>query len=347
MHWKEKEIDSDLMHWAREQDIHSKIQRTIKKEITFTGKSVVDGRNARIRLRPADPDSGILFLRGDLSEGVPIKACFENLVRTSIYISLASGAKRNRWLQRFFMNNSHHTWLKFLEHLIIRLPENNISIIEHILAVCYILLDNLIIEVFDDNIPYLSFYEFIEKIREAGIFEQDSPRRIYIIKEPFFFSGREGQGIRFEPAEELSVDYSIDFSRKCKEVGRQHCSMTITPESVLKELAFARSIFFTDWKVFITKIYKRVNYSEENLDMILVADREGYLNREGNAPRYIKDEKSSELVRHKIGDLLGELALLGGFVKAGITVHRGGHSFVLLALERLRDSGLLREESSL
>ena len=136
------------------------------------------------------------------------------------------------------MNNSHHTWLKFLEHLIIRLPKNNISIIEHILAACYTLVDNIIIEIFDDNVPYLSFYEFIEKIREAGILEQDSPRKIYTMKEPFSFSGKEGQEIRFEPGEELTVDYSIDFSRKCRDVGEQHYSMTITPETVLRTTRF-------------------------------------------------------------------------------------------------------------
>jgi len=340
-HWKEKDIDQQLVDWAKGQDINNRCQRTIKKDVAFSGRSIVNGKDVRLILRPAEPDSGILFLRRDLSEKNPIKVSFENLARTSIYISLASGVSKKRRLQRFFMKNAHHKWFKFLEHLMIRLPRNNISLIEHILAICYLFLDNLIIEVEDDNVPYLSFCEFFERIKEGEIIEQESPRRIYTLKEPFFFSGKDGQEIRIEPSEELVVDYSIDFSLKCEAVGKQHYSIKITPEAVLKNIAFARSIFFTEWKVFITRIYKKVDYTEANLDMILAADKSGYLNKKENAPRYLRDGRSFELVRHKIGDLLGELSFLEGFLKAKITVKRGGHSFTLLALEKLKNSGLL------
>ncbi len=82
-------------------------------------------------------------------------------------------------------------------------------------------------------------------------------------------------------------------------------------------------------------------YREESLAWTLAANSDGYLNAGEHAPRYVVDGASQEVVRHKIGDLLGELSLLGAPLEARIRVHRGGHSFIILALERLRDSGLL------
>ena len=212
---------------------------------------------------------------------------------------------------------------------------------EHLLAASYLVVDNLLVEIDGGDIPFFTFRQFLAQFHMAGIVSQEAPRTTFALAGTLRIEGTEGQWIEMMPCEGLVLDYSVDFTAKSPAVGKQRFSLEVGTERFLTEISDARTIYFDEWRRFITSIYKKVPYSEESLAWTLAATSEGYLNAGENAPRYVVEGVSQEVVRHKIGDLLGELSLLGGVLKARIRVHRGGHSFIILALERLRRSGLL------
>jgi UDP-3-O-[3-hydroxymyristoyl] N-acetylglucosamine deacetylase len=242
------------------------------------------------------------------------------------------------------MSRAEWTALKFLEHKLISIAEPKVSIPEHFLAVASLLVDNCLVELDGPELPYLGYLEFFETFYRAGLLEQDAPRRAFRLEAPFSFQGTAGQRLVMEPADGLSVDYRVDFSQKCQAIGRQSHSMEVSALSFLRECALARTLYLTSWQIFITGIYRTVNTSRESLKVILAANEEGYLNSGLDGPRYLVSGHSTEVVRHKVGDLLGELALLGKPLLARVRVERGGHSFTIMALKKLSRSGLLREE---
>jgi UDP-3-O-[3-hydroxymyristoyl] N-acetylglucosamine deacetylase len=342
--WQERPIDLGLATWAEELSSGWVSQRTVDKPAAVAGRSIVDGRRVTLTVRPAPADHGIRFRRSDWPHDVSIPVDLSHLARSTIYVTLAARPPSAR-TAAFFMRNSHWTVLKFAEHLLVSIPEPSVSIPEHFLAVASLLVDNCLVEVDAPDLPYLGYYDFFETFYRAGVTGQYTPRRVLKVRAPFSVSGREGQRLEVRPAESLAVDYRVDFARRCPEVGRQSHSMEVTAASFLRDCAFARTLFLTSWQIFITGIYRSVNTSRENLKVILAADRHRYLNTDPDGPRYLVDGRSTEVVRHKIGDLLGELSFLGRALVGEVTVERGGHSFTLLALGELMASGCLVEES--
>lgn len=343
--WQERPVDEALTEWAEGLSGQWRLQRTVERPGSVAGRSIVDGRRVTLTVKPAPADHGIAFLRSDRPADAPIPVDLGHLARSTIYITLAARPPWER-TTAFFMRNSHLTPVKFAEHLLVSIREPSVSIPEHFLGVAGLLVDNCLVEVDGPDLPYLGYYDFLELFHASGVVEQDAPRRILKVAEPFEARGREGQRFGVRPAEELSVDYRVDFTSRCPEVGRQQIALKeVTAASFLRECAFARTLFLTSWQIFITGIYRRVNTSDENLKVIVAADRHRYLNTGAEAPRYPVEGRSTEVVRHKVGDLLGELTLLGRPLVGHVEVHRGGHSFTLLALRELLASGCLKEET--
>lgn len=343
--WQERPVDAGLEAWAEELSGAWSRQRTVGRPVSVVGRSIVDDRRVTLTVRPAPPEHGFSFRRSDWPEEVAVPVDLDHLARSTIYVTLAARPPSGR-TTAFFMRNSHWTALKFAEHLLVSIPEPSVSIPEHFLAVGSLLVDNCLVELDGPDLPYLGYYDFFETFYRAGVADQDAPRRLFRVRAPFSSSGREGQRLEVRPAERLAVDYRVDFTRRCPEVGRQSHSMEVTAASFLRECAFARTLFLTSWRIFITGIYRSVNTTRENLKVILVADNRRYLNTGEEGPRYLVDGRSTEVVRHKVGDLLGELTFLGRALVGQVAVERGGHSFTLLALRELLASGCLAEEEA-
>lgn len=175
--------------------------------------------------------------------------------------------------------------------------------------------DNVIVEVEGDEVPIMdgSSAPFVYLIKKVGIVEQRRYRKFISVKNPVRFSDGE-KYIEILPSSELKIDFTIDFPHPL--IGMQSFSFIATPENFEKDIAKARTFGFL----------KEVEYLKSNgfalggsLENAVVISDEGILNKDGL--RY-KDE----FVRHKILDLIGDIALLGYPVIGHIRAFKSGHA---------------------
>ena len=204
-----------------------------------------------------------------------------------------------------------------------------ISTIEHLLAAligCG--LTHAQIEVSGSEIPLLdgSALGWVEAIKEVGIVKAATPKAKAISIEKPLIINRGSSVITAIPAEKFKVIGMIDFPYKA--IGQQMFSIELSPENFASEIAPARTFGFVDQ---IQKLKQDGLIQGGALDNALVCDGDAWL----NPPLRFKDEP----IRHKILDLIGDLALIG-LPKAQVLVYRGSH-----ALHADLASSLLKESS--
>jgi len=190
-----------------------------------------------------------------------------------------------------------------------------IHTVEHLLAALYGLgIDNVIIEI-DANEPPVgdgSSLPFVKTLERAGIVQQDEQKRYINITQPIHFSRDDVHIIAF-PSNELKISCTIHYNHPI--LTAQYASYTINPDVFSKEIAPARTFCF-DFEIETLK--KKGLAKGGTLDNAIVIGETGIHNK---GLRF-KDE----CVRHKILDLLGDLYLLGGPLKAHIVAVRCGHA---------------------
>jgi UDP-3-O-[3-hydroxymyristoyl] N-acetylglucosamine deacetylase len=261
-------------------------QRTIAEKISCTGIGLHSGEPVQLTLSPARAGSGIAFVRSDLPTPIEIPARPDCVTATQYATTLGRGRA-------------------------------TVGTVEHLLAAVYSLgVDNLRVEVDGPEVPVMdgSSASFVFLLRSAGIFEQPAPRARLRVQRPIEI--RDGERwIRIEPASELRISYAVDYAHPA--IGRQTLTdLRVDGESFERELCRARTFGFlhevqTLWKLGLAR--------GGNLDNTVVLDEERVLNREGL--RF-----PDEFVRHKVLDLVGDLALLGVPVEGHVHVERGGHA---------------------
>lgn len=203
---------------------------------------------------------------------------------------------------------------------------SKVHTIEHVLAAVAVRgIDNLRIEL-DANEPPIgdgSSLPFWKVLQEAGLQELDAPRRRYRVEEPIFYS--EGDvAITLLPSDRLQVSFSIDFDHPL--VNHQFESFEITPEVFEREIAPARTFgFLRD----IEQLKKAGLIRGGNLRNAIVIGDDKILNEE-------RLRFPTELVRHKILDLLGDLKVLNVDIEAHIIAHRSGHRTHLALVQILK-----------
>ena len=168
-------------------------QQTLKKSYSFEGKGLHTGRIAKMTIKPAQVDTGIVFVRTDLGNEAVVEALAENVSNTARSTTISSG-------------------------------EASVSTIEHVLsALTGMGVDNAVIEIDNIEVPILdgSAKPYIDAIWKDGFEQQDAPRRYIEIKETVEIRNEEkGSVVRIEPAEEFSYDIKIDFNSRV--LGVQH-----------------------------------------------------------------------------------------------------------------------------
>jgi UDP-3-O-[3-hydroxymyristoyl] N-acetylglucosamine deacetylase/3-hydroxyacyl-[acyl-carrier-protein] dehydratase len=198
--------------------------------------------------------------------------------------------------------------------------------IEHVLAALAVAgIDNLRIEL-DASEPPVgdgSSLPFWTALKEAGIVELDTPRRSYRIDEPIYYADGDVE-ITLLPSDRLQVSFSIDFDHPL--VSHQFESFEITPEVFEAEIAPARTFGFLHE---IEKLKAAGLIRGGNLSNAIVIGEDKILNDE--SLRY-----PTELVRHKILDLLGDLKLLNVDIIAHIVARRSGHRTHLALVQLLK-----------
>ena len=199
-----------------------------------------------------------------------------------------------------------------------------LSTVEHILAALYGLeIDNLYIDVDAMEAPILdgSCGRFVEDVLRAGIEDQNVPRRFLVIKEPIEIR----QGDKFAgvyPSETPRATYFIEFDHPA--IGRQQIDMDLTPETFCREIAPARTFGFETDIEYLKKLGLIRGGTLENA---VVLDPKGILNPQLRFP--------DEFVRHKLLDLLGDIALVGFPIIGHFRAERAGHAIHTALAERI------------
>lgn len=262
-------------------------QRTIKKEAVAKGKGIHNGKPVTVKFLPAGPNSGILFKRIDLPNSPVIKADCDCVL---------DGKTSPRHTSIGFKQVEVHT----IEHLMSALSGLNI--------------DNIIIEIDNCEIPALdgSAAGFIKILKEAGLQELDSKRKMIVLKEAVWVEEGDAFICAF-PSAKLKISYTLHHSNSSF-LKTQYLDLDLNQEIFERDISCSRTFVLEDeTKALIEQGFgKGANY-----DNTLVVSDKGVVK---NKLRF-----EDEFLRHKILDLIGDLYLLGRPLKAHIVAVRSGH----------------------
>jgi UDP-3-O-[3-hydroxymyristoyl] N-acetylglucosamine deacetylase len=214
--------------------------------------------------------------------------------------------------------------------------EASVSTVEHLLAALAGLgVDNAFVLVEADEIPAMdgSAQAFAESIDEAGVVALAAPRTSLRVVEPVRVSQGAGWAELAPAAHGLTLDVEIAFERP---IGRQRRRLALTPETFRVELARARSFgFLRDAE----RLWRAGLALGATLENTVVLDGEIVLNPQGL--RY-----ADECLRHKMLDVVGDLALAGAPIVGAFRSFRGGHGLNLALLEAAMQAGALVREAA-
>jgi UDP-3-O-[3-hydroxymyristoyl] N-acetylglucosamine deacetylase len=262
-------------------------QRTLKTLIKASGVGLHTGQKVRISLRPAPPDTGIVFRRIDLASPVDIPARAELVGEARLASTLIKdGAKV-------------HT----VEHLMSAL--NGLGV------------DNVFVDIDAPELPILdgSASPFALLLQQAGIEEQGAPKRFLRVKK--VVEVKEGdKWARLEPYQGFRLSFSIDFRHPAIERTTQSVTVDFAETSYLKEIARARTFGFMNE---VEELKGSGLALGGGLENAVLLDDQGVLNADGL--RF-----ADEFIRHKLLDAIGDLYLMGGPLLGAFHAHKSGHA---------------------
>jgi UDP-3-O-[3-hydroxymyristoyl] N-acetylglucosamine deacetylase/3-hydroxyacyl-[acyl-carrier-protein] dehydratase len=273
-----------------------KPQKTIKNDAKISGKGLFTGKDAKVVFKPAELDTGIVFIRMDIDETVRISALAPNI------------AKQDR---RTTIQKSSIT----------------IDTIEHCLAAISALeIDNLIVEVAGPEMPApdCSSAEYFKVLQKAQLVEQQAARKELVIHQSISITSDDASIYALPyPDDALNITYDLDYTGHTG-INRQLFSCRVTPEGFEKNLAPARTFLLeAEAKKFQAKgIGKHLGPKD-----ILVINSDGPIKNSYRFP--------NECARHKIVDLIGDIALIGRPVKGRIVAYKSGHDLNQQLAEKL------------
>jgi len=272
-------------------------QRTLKNSIRATGVGLHTGEKVTLTLRPAAPNTGVVFHRVDMDPPVSIPATAENVGDTRLSTTLVKG-------------------------------EIRVSTVEHLLsAVAGLGIDNLHVDVSAPEVPIMdgSAGPFVFLLQSAGLKEQDVPKKFIRVKRSVGVHDGD-KWVRFDPYEGFKVGFCIDFEHPMFTSGSQRAELDFSSTSFVREVSRARTFgFMRD----IEALRANQLALGGSLDNAIVLDDFKILNEDGL--RY-----ENELVKHKILDVVGDLYLLGHSLIGAFTGHKSGHALNNQLIRRLR-----------
>ena len=281
------------------------LQRTLRNSIRASGIGLHTGRKVLMVLRPAPPNTGIVFRRVDLDPPTDIPARATNVTETNLGTTLAVG-------------------------------EASVSTVEHLLsAFAGLGLDNCFIELTAGEVPIMdgSAGPFVFLIQSAGIEDQSAPKRFVRVRRRVEVEDGD-KWARFDPHEGFRVNFEIEFDHPVFRRHAQRASMDFSTTTFLREVSRARTFgFMRD----LEYLRARNLALGGTLDNAIVLDDYRILNEDGL--RY-----EDEFVRHKILDAIGDLYLLGHSLIGEFTGYKSGHALNNLLLRTLLADATCWEE---
>ena len=285
-------------------------QLTLKDSFTVRGKGLHTGLDIEATFLPAPENHGYAFQRTDV-EGMPvIQAVAENVVNTNRGTVIAAG-------------------------------DVTVSTIEHCMAALYAAgVDNVLVQVNGAEVPILdgSAVEFVEKIQQAGLMEQAADKEFFVVRNKIEVVDEEtGAKLVVLPDDEFSVDVKINYDSPV--LGNQYATLERI-QDFGKEIAPSRTFVFVREIEQLIKanlikggdldnaivIYEK-QISQEQLDQL--ADMLKVEHRDANNLGYIQHKPlvwENECTRHKLLDIIGDMALIGKPIKGRIIATRPGHT---------------------
>ena len=270
-------------------------QKTIKNSISFSGVGLHTGVNVNVSIKPANPDTGIIFKRVDLNTNNIVYPSYLNVSNTSLNTTISNefGVK--------------------------------VSTIEHLMGALFGLgIDNVLIELDNEEVPILdgSAKEFIEKIIPAGFEVSQAPIKIIKINKKIEFNDGD-RSISIEPSK-LSLDINYELNYKNPVIGKQSNKINVYQDN-LQDIFNSRTFCLFEDIEAIKKVGLAKGGSLDNA--IVVKDNE-ILNEGGL-------RNSKEFVNHKILDCIGDLFTSGYRIIGTINCSRGGHFLTNELLKRV------------
>ena len=281
-----------------------KPQKTIKSEGRISGRGLFGGKEAKVVFRPAPADSGVVFVRTDIPEAVRINAVPANVAERSRRTTIKKGSV-------------------------------SIETIEHCMAAVNAMeIDNVVVEVDGPELPApdCSCAEYFKVLKRIGLVEQQASQKEFTIREPISINAGDASIYALPYADDgLSLTYDLDYGGHTG-IGRQIFSCRVTPENFEKNLASARTFLLeAEAKQFRARGIG-VHVSPRDL---LVINSDGPVKNSYRFP--------NECVRHKIVDLIGDLALVGRAIKGRVVAYRSGHSLNQQLVRKLYESAQQQE----
>ena len=261
-------------------------QKTLAKNISFTGIGIHSGRKAKIKILPAKPNTGILFKRTDIKENNLIHANYINVTDTRLCTTISNGSGVS------------------------------VSTIEHLMGAFYALgIDNALIEIDSEEVPILdgSAKEFVQLINSIGTVISDQPIKVVKINKNIKIYDEE----KFISMEKSNVTSEIEFEIKYqnKLIGVQKNKVNVFEDDLNHILNSRTFCLFED----IEKL-KKLNLGKGgNLNNAIVVKDNKVLNENGL-------RNDLEFVNHKILDCMGDLFLSGYKIIGSLKCSQGGHN---------------------
>ena len=262
-------------------------QRTLKSLISATGVGLHTGQKVRMSLRPAQPDTGIIFRRIDLPQPVDVPARADLVGETRLCSCLVSGSTK-------------------------------VYTIEHLMSALYGLgVDNAYVDLDGPEVPIMdgSAAPFALLIQQAGIEEQGAPKRFLRVKKRIEAKDGDKWAV-LEPYEGFKLSFSIVYKHPVIAKSNTELTVDFATTSYLKEVARARTYGFMHDVEDLRDVGLALGGGLENA---VVLDEHRVLNAEGL--RF-----GDEFIRHKILDAIGDLYVLGRPLLAAFSAHKSGHT---------------------
>jgi UDP-3-O-[3-hydroxymyristoyl] N-acetylglucosamine deacetylase len=262
-------------------------QRTLKSSIHTTGVGLHTGAKVGMTLRPAAPDTGVVFRRMDLPQVVDIAVNPELVGDTRLCSTLVNGSV-------------------------------SVATVEHLMsALAGLGVDNVWVDLDGPEVPIMdgSASSFVFLLQSAGIIEQNAARKFIRIKHPVEVVEGDKR-VKFEPYDGFRVDFTIDFRHPVFDKSSQSISLDFAHTSYVKEISRARTFGFMQEVEWLRANGLALGGS---LDNAIVMDEFRVLN--GDGLRY-----TDEFVKHKVLDAIGDLYLIGHPIIGAFSAHKSGHA---------------------
>lgn len=296
-------------------------QQTIKDEVTISGAGIHTGQSVTIRLKPAEPNTGINFQRIDLPNQPVVKADVDNVIETNRSTTIESHGAR-------------------------------ISTIEHLMAALVgMQIDNVLIEIDGEEVPILdgSSQPFVETLEKTGTKQQSAKKIYYSIEHNITFSDEEKKVEMVAlPYNGYRINTLIDFNSPV--LGTQHAALKKISD-FNKEIASSRTFcFFHELELLLANdlikggdinnaivVVDKPVTKEQVMRISKIFNKKDVKVSESGILNNLELRSPNEPARHKLLDVVGDLALVGYPFKAHIIANRPGHASNIKFAKKIKD----------